>query len=117
MTTDKPALLLEHDGPVAIITNNDAPINRMTLEFIDALEETLPQLADDASVRAIVAVVARTMGVARMGFLPGQARRRRGHGTRRARSVLQDHRAGRVVDLRALRCRAVGSSGQSRRKP
>jgi enoyl-CoA hydratase len=54
MTTDKPALLLEHDGPVAIITNNDAPINRMTLEFIDALEETLPQLADDASVRAIV---------------------------------------------------------------
>jgi enoyl-CoA hydratase/carnithine racemase len=54
MTTDTPALLLERDGPVAIITNNDAPINRMTLEFIDALEETLPQLAEDTSVRAIV---------------------------------------------------------------
>jgi enoyl-CoA hydratase len=39
---------------VAVITNNDAPINRMTLEFIDALEKTIPQLAEDASVRAIV---------------------------------------------------------------
>jgi hypothetical protein len=31
MTTNKTALVLERDGPVAIIINNDAPINRMTL--------------------------------------------------------------------------------------
>jgi len=54
MTTGKPALLLERDGAVAVITNNDAPMNRMTLEFIDALEETIEQLAEDGGVRAIV---------------------------------------------------------------
>ena len=51
---EKPALLVERDGPVAVLTNNDAPINRMTLEFIDALEAALPGLADDTSVRAII---------------------------------------------------------------
>ena len=50
----KPALILERQGPVAIIVNNDAPINRMTLEFIDTLEVVLPELAKDNSVRAIV---------------------------------------------------------------
>jgi enoyl-CoA hydratase/carnithine racemase len=54
MSTDKLALILERDGPVAIITNNDAPWNRMTLEFIDALEQTITDLAQDKSVRAIV---------------------------------------------------------------
>lgn len=54
MNTEKPALLLERDGPVAIIINNDAPMNRLTLEFIDALEETIEQLAEDGSVRAII---------------------------------------------------------------
>jgi enoyl-CoA hydratase/carnithine racemase len=54
MSTEKSALILERDGPVAIITNNDAPINRMTLEFIDALETTIDQLAQDKSVRAII---------------------------------------------------------------
>lgn len=54
MNKEHSALILERDGPVAIITNNDAPINRMTLEFIDALEHTIEQLATDNSVRAIV---------------------------------------------------------------
>lgn len=54
MSTDKPALILERDGPVAIITNNDAPINRMTLEFIDELERVISQLAQDSSVRAVI---------------------------------------------------------------
>ncbi|MFT4612888.1 MAG: enoyl-CoA hydratase/carnithine racemase [Bacteroidia bacterium] len=39
---------------MAIITNNDAPINRMTLGFIDELETGLPQLAEDHTVRAII---------------------------------------------------------------
>jgi enoyl-CoA hydratase len=54
MTTEKPPLVLERDGTVAVITNNDAPMNRMTLEFIDALEDAVEQLAQDRSVRAIV---------------------------------------------------------------
>ncbi len=48
------ALTIERDGPVAIIINNDGPWNRMTLSFIDELEEVIPLLGDDQSVRAIV---------------------------------------------------------------
>ncbi|MEO0589959.1 MAG: enoyl-CoA hydratase/isomerase family protein [Pseudomonadota bacterium] len=47
-------LLLERRGAVAIITNNDAPYNRMTLEFMDKLESVVDELAADDSVRAIV---------------------------------------------------------------
>lgn len=47
-------LLLERRGPVAIISINDAPYNRMTLEFMDKLERTVDELANDNSVRAIV---------------------------------------------------------------
>ncbi len=54
MSSDKPALLCEHDGPIAVITNNDAPMNRMTLGFIDELEVLIQQLAKNVSVRAIV---------------------------------------------------------------
>ena len=36
----KETLLLEIHNAVAIITINDAPYNRMSLEFMDVLEET-----------------------------------------------------------------------------
>jgi len=39
---------------VATISNNDAPYNRMTLEYMDALEAALPELGDDDNVRALV---------------------------------------------------------------
>jgi len=54
MSSSDPALLVERDGPVAIIIIDDAPWNRMTLEFIDQLEVLIPELEEDASVRAIV---------------------------------------------------------------
>lgn len=47
-------LNLERRGAVAIISINDAPYNRMTLEFMDALERTIDELARDDSVRALV---------------------------------------------------------------
>jgi len=47
-------LLLERRGAVAIISINDAPYNRMTLEYIDELEALLKNLATDNSVRALV---------------------------------------------------------------
>lgn len=47
-------LLLERQDAVAIIAINDAPLNRMTLDFIDQLEELVSDIAADASVRAVV---------------------------------------------------------------
>ena len=54
MNEQKPSLILERDGFVAIITNNDAPWNRMDLSFIDELEELIPELAQDNCVGAII---------------------------------------------------------------
>ena len=42
------------ENNVATITNNDAPYNRMTLEYMDALEEALPELGTDKNVRALI---------------------------------------------------------------
>ena len=47
-------LLLERQDAVAIISINDAPYNRMSLEFIDRLEVVVDGLAGDRSVRAVV---------------------------------------------------------------
>jgi len=48
------ALRIERKGAVAILTNDDPPWNRMTLELIDELEEVVDQLGEDRSVRAIL---------------------------------------------------------------
>ena len=45
---------VERDGRVAIVTNEDAPRNRMTLEFMDRLEELQLELDADDSVGAVV---------------------------------------------------------------
>lgn len=47
-------LLVETRGAVAIISINDAPYNRMTLEFMDDLERVIDELTKDESVRAVV---------------------------------------------------------------
>jgi enoyl-CoA hydratase len=47
-------LLVERDGAVEIFSINDAPRNRMSLEFMDALEAEVARVADDPGVRAIV---------------------------------------------------------------
>ena len=54
MTDSTEPLIVQRDGPVAIIINNDAPLNRMTLDFIDQLEEVIPELSEDKSVRAVI---------------------------------------------------------------
>ena len=48
------ALLTDLDGGVLTLTNNDAPRNRMTFEYMDALEEAINDAAADRSVRAIL---------------------------------------------------------------
>ena len=52
MTAD-PILIDRRDGFV-VLTINDAPYNRMSLAFMDTLEELVAEIADDDGVRAVV---------------------------------------------------------------
>ena len=47
-------LIEERDGAVATLSINDAPYNRMSLEFMDALEEKVERIGADDSVRSVV---------------------------------------------------------------
>ena len=51
---DQPALIVERDGAVATLINNDAPRNRMSLGYMDDLEVAIRDLGEDTSVRALV---------------------------------------------------------------
>lgn len=51
---NEPPLLLQRDGAVETLSINDAPRNRMSLEFMDALEAEIDRIATDSSVRALV---------------------------------------------------------------
>ena len=48
------ALRVEQDGGVLVLTNDDAPINRMTFEYMDAVEAEIERAAEDPTIRAIV---------------------------------------------------------------
>jgi enoyl-CoA hydratase/carnithine racemase len=48
------SLLIERDGAVETLVINDAPRNRMGLDFMDALEAEVARLVDDSGVRAVV---------------------------------------------------------------
>ena len=50
---DRP-LLIERQGAVETIFINDAPRNRMSLEWMDALEAEIERIAEDPRVRAVV---------------------------------------------------------------
>jgi enoyl-CoA hydratase/carnithine racemase len=45
---------IERDRGVLTIINTDPPINRMTFEYMDAIESLLAEARDDSSVRALV---------------------------------------------------------------
>lgn len=47
-------ILLERQDAVVILSNNDAPYNRMSLEFMDELEVLVKEIAEDESIRAVV---------------------------------------------------------------
>lgn len=48
------ALNVQLTNNVATLSNNDAPYNRMTLEYMDELEAVIPELGEDPQVRALV---------------------------------------------------------------
>lgn len=50
----EPPLLVERRDAVAILSINDAPRNRMSLEFMDELERQVAALAADDAVRAVL---------------------------------------------------------------
>lgn len=47
-------VIVDQDSAVAILSINDAPYNRMSLEFIDALEQQVTRIEADTSIRAVV---------------------------------------------------------------
>ena len=51
---DFETIIVERDGAVATVIINDAPRNRMSLDFMDELEVQVGKLGEDRSVRAIV---------------------------------------------------------------
>lgn len=53
MSNDQ-ALIVERQGAVAILSNNDVPLNRMTLAYMDQLEAAVEAIAEDDSVRSLV---------------------------------------------------------------
>ena len=52
--SDSEPLLVERDGGVLTLTNNDAPLNRMSFAYMDALEEAVNAAATDPDVRVLV---------------------------------------------------------------
>lgn len=53
-TSDDRKLLVEDDGPVRTLVLNDAPRNRMSMAFMDALEAEIPRIAAEPRIRAVV---------------------------------------------------------------
>ncbi len=47
-------LRVEHDNGVLVLTNTDAPWNRMTFAYMDALEQAVVEAAADPQVRVLV---------------------------------------------------------------
>jgi len=52
--SDSDSLLIERDQGVLTLTNNDAPINRMSLDYMDRLEAAVTDAASDPDVRVLV---------------------------------------------------------------
>lgn len=52
--SDREPLLIEREGGVLTLSINDPPINRMSFEYMDALEAAVNDAAGDARVRVLV---------------------------------------------------------------
>ncbi len=52
--SDQPLLYTKRDDAVAVVSTDDDPLNRMTLAYVDRLEEVIEDIASDDSIRAFV---------------------------------------------------------------
>ena len=48
------SLLFDVDKAIAILTINDEPYNRMSLDFMDQLESAVKEIASNKDIRAVV---------------------------------------------------------------
>jgi len=51
---DESLLFTKRDDGVAVVSVNDDPLNRMTLDYVDRLEEVVEDIAADDAIRAFV---------------------------------------------------------------
>lgn len=51
---ETPLLVTKRDDAVGVISTNDDPLNRMSLAYIDQLEEVVEDIASDDNIRAFV---------------------------------------------------------------
>jgi enoyl-CoA hydratase len=51
---DEPLLYTKRDDGVAVVSINDDPLNRMTLAYIDRLEDVVADMAHDDGIRSLV---------------------------------------------------------------
>jgi len=79
---DSSPLLIERDGRVATVVINDAPRNRMSLEFMDELEVRIDELGADRSVGAVV-----FRGAGDENFSVGMDLKQLGEGIKRKGSI------------------------------
>ena len=70
-----PLLYEKRDNGVAIISTNDDPLNRMSLEYISALEQIIEEVGNDNDIRALVITAEGTtnfsVGMNLKELLPG----------------------------------------------
>ena len=72
----KPPLLYEkRDNGIAVISTNDDPLNRMTLDYIDTLDKLIDEISNDNNIRAFVITAEGTtnfsVGMNLKELLPG----------------------------------------------
>ena len=48
------SLLVEQLGAVAKLTLNDPPFNRMSLDFMDELEQQVAEISNNSEIRAVL---------------------------------------------------------------
>ena len=63
--TDEPLLYTTRDDGVAVVSINDDPLNRMSLAFIDELQDVVADIDADDSIRSFV-ITAHREGVPAM---------------------------------------------------
>ena len=77
-----PLILTKRDDGVAIVSTNDDPLNRMTLEYVDMFGEVVDDIAADDSIRAFVVTAEGTTN-----FSVGMNLKQLPEGMKRADSV------------------------------
>jgi len=79
--SDEPLLYTKRDDGVAVISCNDDPLNRMSLEYIDRLSDVVEDIAADDNIRAFVVTAEGTTN-----FSVGMNLKQMGEGLKRAGS-------------------------------